>query len=58
MPRDREAAGVAAALSAASGVATSSLDVSELRAQLLKAGVILGASKESPHSDGGESDAG
>jgi FAD dependent oxidoreductase len=53
-----EAAGIAAALSAATGIATSSLDVGEIRAQLLKAGAILGPNDDSPSSDGGGSDAG
>jgi glycine/D-amino acid oxidase-like deaminating enzyme len=53
-----EAAGIAAALSAATGVATSSLDVGEIRAQLLKAGAILGPNHDSRSSDGGGSDAG
>src|SRR5262249_53569636 len=41
-----EAAGLAAALSADSGVAASKLDVGELRARLRKSGAILGPSDE------------
>jgi hypothetical protein len=48
-----EAAGIAAALSADSGVATSALDVRELRARLRQAGAILGPTDE----NGGRADA-
>jgi hypothetical protein len=43
-----EAAGVAAALSAATGVAPSALDIGELRARLREAGAILGPNHETP----------
>jgi glycine/D-amino acid oxidase-like deaminating enzyme len=46
-----EAAGIAAALSAASGVATSALDVGELRARLREAGAILGPNNENGGRD-------
>lgn len=46
-----EAAGIAAAMSASSGVATSTLDVVELRAQLRKAGAILGPNDENGARD-------
>jgi FAD dependent oxidoreductase len=52
-----EAAGIAAALSAATGVATSALDVGELRARLRKAGAILGPGDDNPGNDGGRDDA-
>jgi hypothetical protein len=53
-----EAAGLAAALSAATGVPTSALDTSDVQAELRKAGAILGPSHDNPSRNGGGNDAG
>ncbi len=53
-----EAAGVAAALSAAKGVAPSALDIGELQERLRSAGAILGPNRSTSRADGGGNDAG